>query len=129
MNPILETIKQREEEGLDKLRDLYLDTSPDKDDFETKSITMSFGTFQFQKKHVEQARFYLVNQDTLEEWIKSFHTASLIAVLQAEVEWLKGEMFVDSSQAGQFGMHADGMNQAFEETIAHLEATIEALRV
>jgi hypothetical protein len=53
-------------------------------------------------------------------YVKSFFDSQI----KQAAEEIRGMGFVDSSEAGQFGLHADGYNQAIEEAAEHLESLI-----
>lgn len=60
--------------------------------------------------------------------VKAFFREQTITLLEKQIEWLKGEGFANPSEAGQFALHADGMNQAFDDTISYLQSEIEAIK-
>ncbi len=64
----------------------------------------------------------------MKEDFESFHRESMLALLQSEIEWLEGEMFVDPNQAGQFAMHTDGHNNALEDVVSHLQEQIALIK-
>lgn len=53
----------------ERLRDLYLFQSPDKDGMFTGSITFQWGTFEFRPKKNASCEFYLASKSTIEEFI------------------------------------------------------------
>lgn len=59
--------------------------------------------------------------------IFKYHKKYMRQILQALVERLDGEMFLDTSEAGQFRLHSDGYNQSHEDTIQYLQEQIKKL--
>lgn len=54
----------------EELRDLYLEECPDADGLYTKSITFSWGSFEFNLK-ADKAEFYLTTKEAIEEFIEN----------------------------------------------------------
>jgi hypothetical protein len=65
--------------------------------------------------------------NTTNESIKSHITSIRLADIEAIEEWVRGEGFADTAQAGQFAIHADGYNQALEGILSHLSELKEKL--
>lgn len=55
----------------ERLRDLYLTTTPDENGLYTKSISFNWGKFEFDPKDKEVNEFYLTTKNAIEEFIAS----------------------------------------------------------
>lgn len=55
----------------ERLRDLYLTTTPDEEGLYTKSISFNWGKFEFDPKDKEVNEFYLTTKNAIEEFIAS----------------------------------------------------------
>lgn len=60
--------------------------------------------------------------------MKSFNRFRSIKLLEAVKARLEGGMFIDTSQAGEFSLHADGYNQALEEKAFEIGVLITHLQ-
>ena len=85
---------------------------------------------EFEKKNFEiidvmHRQTLQINKDPVAEKIRQFLITSHISYLEGKIKELEGEMFVDSAQAGQFALHTDGINQAYEDQISTLQEELK----
>ena len=60
---------------IEKIRELYLTTTPDEENLHTKSIAFSWGTFSFSPTGNEKCEFYLAPKKSIEEFLTRALTA------------------------------------------------------
>ncbi len=130
-NPILETIKEREKE-FDKLCEVTVDG---------KCKYWKPGSFGYNELDSDCS-----TDKFFPEQLKSFHTATLVAVLQAQVEmirsmkkkaqWFEDNWFTAENAYPTYDKKEDlwititakdTYNLALDQTIAYIEETIEEL--
>ena len=59
------------------------------------------------------------------EQIKSFICEQMTEMVEEMIKKIDGMKLVDSAQAGQFAMHADGYNEALEDAQEELKEIVE----
>lgn len=87
---------------------------------------------KFDKKFVQDYFSGTVRMDAIfgddVKGAKEHNRSSLIAIFEGEIERLKGEMFLDSGQAGQFALHVDGHNDCLDQQIEYYKSVIKELK-
>lgn len=63
------------------LRDLYLTITPDEEGLSTKSITFTWGTFEFEANDEKPVSFYLTTQNAIEVFISSLLSSQKQAIV------------------------------------------------
>lgn len=113
-------------EEVERLRELYLLETPDKDGMETQSISFNWGKFILEPKAA--MKFYLQSQGAIEEQQKSLALA-MIDEMQKwafELERHIDERLIDEENqyVQQFLM---GQHSSLEDLISHLKSEREKI--